>query len=81
VFVLVFVGFVIVKFIYISTVIISDIEVFEMTERCVICGKEIIGYGNNAEPVAKGRCCDVCNITVVIPERLRLIKQRVEKYG
>ena len=49
-----------------------------MKEKCVICGKEIIGYGNNAEPVSKGRCCDVCNITVVIPERLRLIKQRSE---
>lgn len=27
-------------------------------------------YGHNAEPVAKGRCCDSCNDTVVIPSRI-----------
>ena len=26
--------------------------------------------GHNAEPVNDGRCCDVCNDTVVIPARL-----------
>jgi len=26
--------------------------------------------GNNAEPVAEGRCCDSCNFTVVIPQRI-----------
>lgn len=39
-------------------------------EKCVICKKTITGYGNNAEPVAKGRCCDICNASKVIPARI-----------
>lgn len=40
-------------------------------ETCCICGKEIRGYGNNPYPVKNyGKCCDKCNIEVVIPERL-----------
>ena len=39
-------------------------------ERCCICGKEIEGYGNNAEPVRDGRCCDSCNWDVVLPARI-----------
>ena len=30
--------------------------------------------GHNAEPVAPGVCCVICNYTVVIPERLRMIE-------
>jgi hypothetical protein len=38
---------------------------------CIICKKEIKGYVNNPAPVYKsGRCCDECNIRVVIPTRL-----------
>ena len=43
-------------------------------KTCVICGKTYTGYGNNAEPVADGRCCDDCNIEIVIPARLKQIK-------
>lgn len=32
-----------------------------MEKKCCICGKEFIGYGNNAEPIKKGVCCDLCN--------------------
>lgn len=50
--------------------------------KCVICqdwceekktpdGRVYWSEGNNADPVADGRCCDVCNVTVVIPTRLR----------
>ena len=39
---------------------------------CVICGREYIGHGNNADPVADGYCCDKCNCTVVIPLRIRM---------
>lgn len=42
--------------------------------KCIICGEEIIGYGNNAEPVAEGRCCDDCNMTKVIPARISQLK-------
>lgn len=41
--------------------------------KCVICKKEITGYGNNAAPVRKGRCCDNCNATVVLPMRIALM--------
>lgn len=39
-------------------------------KKCVICGKEFEGYGNNAQPVKDGLCCDDCNTKVVIPARL-----------
>ena len=38
---------------------------------CSICGKKYEGYGNNAQPVNKGRCCDNCNATIVVPRRLQ----------
>lgn len=37
---------------------------------CCICGKPYEGHGNNANPVDWGNCCDLCNVTVVIPRRL-----------
>lgn len=40
------------------------------TQICVICKKEFTGYGNNAHPVAEGRCCDICNASKVIPARI-----------
>ena len=39
-------------------------------EKCSICGKHYEGYGDNAQPVNNGRCCDECNRTVVIPRRI-----------
>ena len=42
-----------------------------MSEKtCSICRRPYTGYGNNAEPVNQGRCCDECNATVVIPARI-----------
>lgn len=39
--------------------------------KCCICGQTSIGFGNNPAPVKNnGRCCDVCNLTVVIPARI-----------
>ena len=40
---------------------------------CVICGSPFEGYGNNADPVENGRCCDRCNMEVVIPARMRVL--------
>lgn len=37
---------------------------------CSICGREFTGYGNNAEPINDGICCDECNIGAVIPRRM-----------
>jgi hypothetical protein len=37
---------------------------------CSICGASYIGFGHNAAPITNGRCCDICNDTVVIPTRI-----------
>ena len=37
------------------------------THRCCICGRTFTGYGNNPAPIKnKGRCCDGCNLQVVV---------------
>jgi len=47
--------------------------------KCCLCHNEIEiesnGWkdGNSAEPLMKGRCCNYCNRTKVIPYRLKLI--------
>lgn len=47
------------------------------TETCCICGKEIIGWGNNPAPVkTEGKCCDRCMATVVLPERINQANNR-----
>jgi len=39
--------------------------------KCVLCGCELSGYGNNAEPLAEGLCCNKCNSEKVIPARIK----------
>jgi hypothetical protein len=46
------------------------------TRKCCLCDREFSGYGNNAEPLKIGICCDVCNVTKVIPERLRRVRTK-----
>jgi len=36
-----------------------------MKYRCVLCKENFEGYGNNADPIAKGLCCNRCNIKVI----------------
>ena len=43
----------------------------DKVKKCCFCKKEIKGYGNNAEPLKKGYCCDECNIKLVIPTRFK----------
>ena len=44
--------------------------------KCKICNDTFFGHGHNAQPVANGRCCDVCNDTEVVPSRLnRMLEQ------
>ena len=43
---------------------------------CILCGGHFIGWGNNALPVADGRCCSDCNALTVIPTRLGLLRER-----
>ena len=45
------------------------------TYICCLCGKEKEGFGNNPYPLCKendfeSRCCDDCNISLVIPARI-----------
>lgn len=54
-----------------------DTEDNEELLKCSICS-EIIKpnsfgwkYGNNAQPINDGRCCDICNYKYVIPARLK----------
>lgn len=49
----------------------------ENIPKCSICKKNYEGYGNNAMPVNKGRCCNECNISIVVPTRIA--NYRVEK--
>lgn len=43
---------------------------------CSICGDPILGYGNSANPVNDEVCCDTCNLSVVVPARLKLANQQ-----
>lgn len=42
-----------------------------MKTKCVLCKKQVEGFGHNPEPLASGRCCDLCNSMLVIPARMR----------
>lgn len=41
-----------------------------MEKKCCICGKTFIEHANNAEPIRKGVCCDLCNQRFVINSRI-----------
>lgn len=45
-----------------------------------ICGKPYKVYGNNAAPINNGRCCHMCNDTVVIPARIRRMGEGLPPY-
>lgn len=47
--------------------------------KCVICGKDFDGWGNNAWPIKDGICCDECNAEKVIPERLKQLNLKEDK--
>lgn len=50
--------------------------------KCILCGDEIkvepSGWdqGNNAEPLAKGRCCNTCNEKVIGARIQAIVRQR-----
>lgn len=58
--------------------LIEDIK--GMKRTCCICKKEFYGYGNNPEPYMsslKGACCDECNVSKVIPMRIKDMRRDV----
>ena len=50
--------------------------------KCVICGEEYEGYGNNPYPVKDyGKCCDKCNLEKVIPARINALKPTKDSFS
>ena len=47
------------------------------TKYCSICFKPLEGYGNNPEPINKGRCCDNCN-NLVIMARIQCLRNNTK---
>lgn len=44
--------------------------------KCILCGEEIIGYGNNPYPLSEtGRCCDACDMKVIF-ERIKILSDK-----
>lgn len=42
---------------------------------CVLCGRPIMGWGNNPYPLAEdGECCDQCNALVIEARLIRAIR-------
>lgn len=44
---------------------------------CCLCGREFKEWGNNAQPLSDGRCCNECNNSRVIPARINNIKKEM----
>lgn len=49
----------------------GEMEYAMCENTCCLCGETYQGFGNNAEPIMDGRCCDACNASKVIPERIK----------
>jgi hypothetical protein len=50
-----------------------------MTSVCSICGLPFDEYGHNARPVNDGRCCNRCQDAVVIPARIKAMREQAAK--
>lgn len=37
-----------------------------MFKKCALCKNDIIGYGNNGQPLVNGQVCDECNKKVIL---------------
>jgi len=46
---------------------------------CLICSGAIVGFGNDAQPITDGRCCDRCHAERAVPERVRRMLERDAK--
>ena len=49
--------------------------------KCCVCGKEIKGYGNSPSPLNGSKCCDECNLNVVVPLRIFLRGLEKQEYA
>ena len=50
-------------------------ETSELISVCSICEENYIGYGNNAQPINDGECCDSCNTIVITTRTLQSLKE------
>ena len=48
-----------------------------MENTCSICGVKYKGFGNNAQPINNGRCCDACNQEVIY-QRIQEVVEGVD---
>ncbi len=52
--------------------------------KCCLCGDKIEQkgtwtQGHNAQPLKEGRCCEGCNLSKVIPERMKRFRSKNEE--
>jgi hypothetical protein len=45
---------------------------------CPFCGGRYEGWGNNPAPLVGGRCCDECNLALVVPVRRQLLRHQLK---
>lgn len=58
---------------------VSDMLVEDPQFICCFCNGKFNEYGNNAEPLRKGTCCDECNFDVIF---YRLcVSNKIPLYG
>lgn len=48
----------------------------KQTGKCCLCKYEYTHFGNNPQPLMEGRCCNSCDLTKVVPERIRIFKEK-----
>ena len=45
-------------------------------KECVICGEKFNDWGNNPWPIKdEGECCEFCNMTKVLPARIKRVRK------
>lgn len=58
----------------------TRVKIVGKPQKCCLCGKMFTEYPNNPYPLSDvGVCCWECNKSKVIPERLRMVKEREGK--
>jgi hypothetical protein len=45
---------------------------------CPFCGGRYDGWGNNPAPLIGARCCDECNLALVVPVRRQLLRHQLK---
>ena len=49
----------------INNIVLGIVPRRKVKMNCSICKEDFEGYGNNAQPVNDGICCDECNALVI----------------